>query len=228
MRKTILTLALVVAAAPLGAQAAQQAAKDNDPTHKVAGGISAAGWMGRIDPQAERRGMKLDDAKFVSMGTGYHITSGPAAIYWNPKDAAKGNYTVSASFTQTKAPMHPEAYGLFIGGSNLNDSTQSYVYFETRGDGKYLINHRAGNDVHKIVDWTETDATNKQDAAGKSTNELAIRVRADSVDFLANGKVVKAFSKAEMHNFSAEGQTGIRVNHNLDVHVDKFQVKHGK
>jgi len=228
MRNTILTLVLVAAAAPLGAQAAQQAAKDNDPTHKVAGGISAAGWMGRIDPQAERRGMKLGDAKFASMGSGYHITSGPAAIYWNPKDAAKGNYTVSASFTQTKAPMHPEAYGLFIGGSNLNDSTQSYVYFETRGDGKYLINHRAGNDVHKIVDWTDTDATNKQDAAGKSTNELAIRVRADSVDFLANGKVVKAFSKAEMHNFAAEGQTGIRVNHNLDVHVDKFEVKHGK
>jgi hypothetical protein len=184
--------------------------------------------MGRLDPQAERRGMKIEDAKFSSMGSGFHITSGPAAIYWNPKDAAKGNYTVSAAFTQTKAPMHPEAYGLFIGGSNLADSTESYVYFETRGDGKYLINHRAGNDVHKIVDWTDTDATNKADANGKATNDLAIRVTADSVNFLANGKLVKGFSKAEMHGFAADGQTGIRVNHNLDVHVDKFQVKRGK
>jgi len=216
MRKTILTAALVAFASPLWAQATQQA-KDNDPTHKVAGGISVAGWQGRIDPQAERRGMKLDDAKFSSMGSGLHITSGPAAIYWNPKDMARGSYTVSASFTQTKAPMHPEAYGLFIGGSDLKDSTQSYVYFLTRGDGKYLINHRA-----------DTEATNKQDAAGKSTNELAIRVSADSVNFLANGKLVKGFSKAEMHGFSADGQTGIRVNHNLDVHVDKFQVKKGK
>jgi hypothetical protein len=227
MRKTILTLALVASASPLLAQAAQQA-KDNDPTHKVAGGIGVAGWMGRIDPNAERRGMSIGDAKFVAMGSGYHVTSGPAAIYWNPKDVAKGNFTVSASFTQTKAPMHPEAYGLVVGGQNLTDSTQSYVYFETRGDGKYLINHRAGNDVHKIVDWTETDATNKADAAGKATNELAIRVTADSVDFLANGKLVKGFSKAEMHGFSADGQTGIRVNHNLDVHVDKFQIKRGK
>jgi len=227
MRKTILTLALVATASPLMAQATQQA-KDNDPTHKVAGGISAAGWQGRLDPQAERRGMKLDDAKFVAMGSGYHVTSGPAAIYWNPKDAAKGNFTVSASFTQTKAPMHPEAYGLFVGGQNLTDSSQSYLYFETRGDGKYLFNHRAGNEVHKIVDWTDTDATNKADANGKATNELAIRVSADSVDFLANGKLVKALSKAEMHNFVSDGQTGIRVNHNLDVHVDKFQVKHGK
>jgi len=227
MRKTILTLALVATASPLMAQATQQA-KDNDPTHKVAGGISAAGWQGRLDPQAERRGMKLDDAKFVAMGSGYHVTSGPAAIYWNPKDAANGNFTVSASFTQTKAPMHPEASGLFVGGQNLTDSSQSYLYFETRGDGKYLVNHRAGNEVHKIVDWTDTDATNKADANGKATNELAIRVSADSVDFLANGKLVKALSKAEMHNFVSDGQTGIRVNHNLDVHVDKFQVKHGK
>ena len=227
MRKTFLAVALVAFASPVWAQAAQQG-KDSDPTHKVTGGISVAGWHGRIDTKDERRGMKLDDAKFASMGGGLHITSGPAAIYWNPKDAAKGNYTVSASFTQTKAPMHPEAYGLFIGGSNLSDSTQSYVYFLTRGDGKYLINHRAGNDVHKIVDWTDTDVTNKQDAAGKATNDLAIRVTADSVNFMANGKPVKGFSKAEMHGFAAEGQTGIRVNHNLDVHVDKFQVKSGK
>lgn len=124
--------------------------------------------------------------------------------------------------------MHPEAYGLFVGGQNLQDSTQSYVYFETRGDGKYLINHRAGNAVHKIIDWTDTDATNKEDASGKATNALAIRVTKDSVDFLANGKLVKGFSKAEMHNFAADGQAGIRVNHNLDVHVANFEVKKGK
>jgi hypothetical protein len=227
MRKSFVAVALVAFASPVWAQAAQQG-KDNDPTHKVAGGISVAGWQGRLDPQAERRDMKIEDVKFSSMGGGLHITSGPAAIYWNPKDVAKGNYTVSATFTQTKAPMHPEAYGLFVGGANLKDSTESYVYFETRGDGKYLINHRAGNDVHKIVDWTDTDATNKQDANGKATNALAIRVTADSVNFLANNKLVKGFSKAEMHGFTADGQTGIRVNHNLDVHVDKFQVKRGK
>jgi hypothetical protein len=172
--------------------------------------------------------MKLEDAKFAPMGSGFHVTSGPAAIYWNPKDVAKGDYTVSATFTQTKAPMHPEAYGLFVGGANLQDPSQEYLYFETRGDGKYLINHRAGNDVHKIVDWTETEATNKQDASGKSTNELAIRVTKDSVAFLANGKLVREFSKEAMHGMSPEGQAGIRVNHNLDVHVANFQVKRGK
>ena len=227
MRKTTLAFALVAIASPLMAQATQQA-KDNDPTNKVAGGVSVPGWKGRIDPQAVSRGMKLEDAKFAPMGKDLHITSGPAAIYYNPNNSAKGDYTVQATFTQTKAPAHPEAYGLFVGGANLEDASQSYVYFLTRGDGKYLINHRAGNDVHKIVEWTDTDATTKQDAAGKSTNKLAIRASKDSVAFLANGQVVKAFSKADMHGFSAEGQTGIRVNHNLDVHVAGFQVTKGK
>ena len=227
MRKTLFAVALVAVASPVLAQAAQQA-KESDPTKTVAGGISVPGWKGRIDPQAAARGLKLADAKFARAGKDIHITSGPAAIYYNPKDAVKGEYTVSATFTQTKAPSHPEAYGLFVGGSKLEDSTQSYVYFLTRGDGKYLINHRAGNDIHKIVDWTDTDATVKQDAAGKSTNTLAIRATKDSVTFLANNKPVRTFTKAEMHGFSAEGQTGIRVNHNLDVHVANFAVKKAK
>jgi hypothetical protein len=142
---------------------------------------------------------------------------------------AKGTYTVSAAFTQTKAPMHPEAYGIFVGGANLNEPTESYLYFETRGDGKYLINHRASDsEIHKLVDWTDTDATNKADASGKATNDLAIRVTPDSVIFMANGKTVNAMAKSAMHGFTGDGQAGIRVNHNLDVHVDKFQVKRGK
>ena len=66
MRRLVLSAALVACASPLWAQAAQQG-KDNDPTHKVAGGVTVPGWTGRIDPQAERRGMKIDDAKFAPM-----------------------------------------------------------------------------------------------------------------------------------------------------------------
>jgi hypothetical protein len=228
MRRIMFAAALVALSSPLAAQATQQA-KDNDPTKKVAGGIGVAGWQGRLDDNAVKRGMSINDAKFVAMGkNSYHVTSGPAAIYYTSKDVAKGEYTVRATFTQTKAPMHPEAYGLFIGGQGLQDPAQSYLYFLTRGDGKILINHRAGTDVHKIVDWTDADATKKQDADGKATNELAIRVTRDSVHFLANGTPVKEFAKSEMHGFNTDGQAGIRVNHNLDVHVANFEVKAAK
>lgn len=224
MRKTIVTLALLATASPLLAQAKQQAA-DKDPTNKVAGGAAPAGWQIRLDDKDSRRGMTSADTKFVAMGDGYHVTSGPAALYYSPKDQLKGQYAVSATFTQTKAPTHPEAYGVFAGGSHLADSTQQYIYFLVRGDGKYLINHRAGSAVHKIIDWTADPAVVSQDASGKATNALTIHVAADSVHFIANGKLVKAFSKAEMHGFALEGQAGLRVNHNLDVHVSGFQAK---
>jgi hypothetical protein len=226
MRSTLVLFALVAVTAPLSGQAAQ-AAKDKDPTITVQGSAQLpSGWKLRFDtPGPGRAAPKAEDVKFVTMGQGYHFTSGPAAIYYNPKDVMTGTYTVTASLTQTKAPTHPEAYGIFVGGHGLQDSTQQYIYFLTRGDGKILINHRAGADVHKIVDWTASDATKPQDAAGKSTNELSIDVKADSVLFLANGKVVKGFAKSEMHGFNTDGQAGLRVNHNLDVHVGSFQAK---
>ena len=221
MRSTLVLFALVAVTSPLSGQAAQ-AAKDKDPTVNVQGSPQLpSGWKLRFD----NKGAKQEDVKFVTMGQGYHFTSGPAAIYYNSKDMMAGTYTVTASLTQTKAPTHPEAYGVFVGGHNLQDSTQQYLYFLTRGDGKILINHRAGSEVHKLVDWAATDATKPQDASGKATNELSIDVKSDSVLFLANGKVVKGFSKAEMHGFNTDGQAGLRVNHNLDVHVGSFQAK---
>ncbi len=222
MRSLLSTLALLVFAAPLAAQKPQ--GRDDDPTHKVAGGTVPAGWTVRVDDKDAVRGMSSANLKFVGMGTGYHVTAGPAAILYNPNDVVTGNYTVHASFTQTKAPMHPEAYGLVIGGKNLPDSTQEYMYFIVRGDGKYMINHRGGSVVHKLVDWTPSDAVHKADESGKATNDLAVRVTSDSVAFIANGTPVQTFAKSELHGFNTDGQAGFRVNHNLDVHVANFGI----
>jgi hypothetical protein len=225
MRKLITVIALAAMASPLAGQAKQQE-MDKDPTMNAKGtGQLPSGWQMRLDDNALKRGAKPEDVKFVTMGPGYHFTSGPAAVYYNSKDMLKGNYVVKATFTQTKAPMHPEAYGLFSGGSNLQDSTEQYLYFIVRGDGKYMINHRAATTVHKIVDWTENPAIKQQDADGKATNALEIRAAGDSVHFVANGTEVKAMAKADMHGFNTDGYAGVRVNHNLDIHLSGFEAK---
>ena len=48
-------------------------------------------------------------------------------------------------FTQMEPAAHPEAYGVFIGGSDLQAANQKYTYFVIRQDGKFLIKRRAGN-----------------------------------------------------------------------------------
>lgn len=218
MRRSYTALSLLVlAAAPLAAQM-----KDHDPDKKADGGALPAGWMGRTD----RDNAKLSDAKFETMGTGFHVTSGPAAIYWRNNNVT-GPYTASATFTQMKAPAHPEAYGMFFIGKDLTGAQQNYAYFLVRGDGKFLVKHRAGKDVHTIMDWTDNAAVNKQDLNGKATNKLTVDAsKADSVRLLVNGKQINAFAKAYLGG--SDGAVGLRVNHNLDVHVADFTIAPAK
>lgn len=224
MRRTIVTLALFAATIPAAAQ--QPQAKEKDPTVAVKGAAAPKGWAIRLDDKDQNR-YKVTDTRFVSMAGGYHVTSGPAAIYFEKKGAVTGPFTASATFRQTKSPSHPEAYGLFIGGSKLETPQQQYMYFLVRGDGKYFVAHRAGSEVHKIVDWTESPAVNKQDSAGVATNALAMQATKDSVFLSINGQRVRSFARGDLHGFVTDGQTGLRVNHNLDVHVAKLEVKKG-
>ncbi len=122
-----------------------------------------------------------------------------------------------------KAPMHPEAYGLFVGGKNLSSDAASYLYFLVRGDGKYLIKQReSATDTRTLVDWTASPAVHVADAAGKATNALRVQVGTDSVRFFANDRPVAALATAKTGPLA--GTAGLRVNHNLDVHVDGFSV----
>src|SRR5262245_35394438 len=79
----------------LGAQGqdAARAVKD--------GGISVAGWQGKIDAQEEKAGQVLNNSKLASApNNALKVTTGPAVAYWNPKNVATGNYTVKATFTE--------------------------------------------------------------------------------------------------------------------------------
>ena len=190
-----------------------------DPDRAVAGGGGVpSGYHARTD-----RNAAMTNVKVATMGTGMHFTLGPAVIVWRDADAATGDYHVVASFTQTKAPTHPEAYGLFIGGHDLAGPTQGYTYFLVRGDGRVLIKRRVGDSTVVVNPggWTANDAVVKADSAGKATNELSILVSGGNVKFMVNGKEVYT---AKASDVDAVGVVGLRVNHNLDVHVGPLGV----
>jgi hypothetical protein len=222
MRKAVLTFALLgVSATPLVAQANRDADQS-----VAAGGQLPAGWERRVDPKDAN---KPALPAFVASGNAYRVTSGSAAIYYNPRDVAEGNYTVRGTFTQMTAPRHPEAYGLFAAGHDLQSPEQSYLYFIVRGDGSYSVRHRANDStVHTIQGWTKHDAVKAADAGGKATNALAIQFGAEKVSFMANGSEVFSVPRSTLDSggdhSGSSGQAGIRVNHNLDVMVEGFGV----
>src|SRR6185436_3829818 len=213
MKRLILAAAVAaIAAAPAGAQ------RQADPDRKVAGGGTLpSGWKGRADGTASLSGVKM-----MPMGGGVHFMTGPAGIYYKPVDKASGAYEAKATFTQMEPAAHPEAYGLIIGGADLEGAGQKYTYFLIRQDGKYLIKRRAGDNTPTIADWTDNAAIKKADSSGKMSNTLAIDVGRDQVRFLVNGTEVASADTAKV---DAAGIAGLRINHNLNVHVEGFTVK---
>lgn len=217
--RTLAVMALsVLASAPLAAQG-------GDPDKKVeGGGTLPAGWSARLD----RPTGKMEDVKLAPMGAGMHVTLGPSGIFYREADQVDGSFHTLATFNQTKAPQHPEAYGLFVGGKDLAGEGQSYIYFLVRGTGEYSIRQRNGAQVTDVTTgrngWTASDAVVKQDSAtGKASNRLEIQgdAKTGKLTFSVNGK------KVHEMNATAEafkGIVGLRVNHNIDAHIDGFAV----
>jgi hypothetical protein len=201
-----------LAAMPLVAQ------NKNDSDKAVAGGTLPAGWKGRLDSGGPVVGVNL-----MLMGTGLHFVTGPAGIYFKSADKpATGAYEAHAMFTQLAPAAHPEAYGLVVGGADLEGPRQKYTYFIIRQDGMFMVKRRAGNDTPTVMDWTESAAIKRPDASGKMANGLAIDVGKDKVRFLVNGTEVGSTDASKL---DVAGIVGIRVNHNLSLMVDGFGVK---
>jgi len=212
------TAAAATAAAPAsapGSTAADTGMKGmNMDADKSASGTGVpAGYTGVTDhPDA-----KITDAKYTSTGGRWEIQTGPAHITFAPKDSAKGQYQVSTTIEQLEKPKHPEAYGVFLGGTNLTDpAKQKYGYFVLRGTGEYLIKTRDGDNTTAVVNWTADPKLPKEDASGKATYKITVHVAPDTVHFLVNGNLVAAVPKSK---FPTDGIAGIRVNHNLHVAV---------
>jgi len=183
------------------------------------------GWMMRVDRSTAAADPDAPgEIKFVTMGTGYHATNPQAAVYWNPANTASGEYTLKGSFTLMKPSGHNNYYGLVFGGSGLEGAQQSYTYFLVAQNGTWLIKHREGDQTSNVKGRTPNDAVKKPGDDGKSTNDLEVRVGADKIDFVVNGTVVDSEPKSAA---KTDGIWGVRVNHLLEVHVDKLSATKG-
>lgn len=220
MQRVILSVTLVaLGVAVVLARAPASHGAQHDPDKNVAGGGTLpSGWKGRLDGAAA----SMAGVNVTQMGGGVHFTTGPAGIYYRPADKTTGTYVAHATFTQLEPSAHPEAYGLFIGGVDLEGAGQKYTYFLVRQDGKFLVKRRAGAATPTVTDWTGNAAIKKADASGKMTNTLAIDVGKDKVRFLVNGTEVSAADAAQV---DTAGIAGLRINHNLNVHVEGFAAK---
>lgn len=214
--RTTLSAAALLAALSLPAAAQERAHDADHAAHR--GGSVPAGWTVRAD-RGDAAGAKVE-----TMGKGLHVTTGPAVILYRTDTDGRGPFHTLATFTQTKPSKHPEGYGLFVGGRGLDGAAPQYLYFLVRQDGSYLIKRREGEKTSDVSKgWVQHAAVKKPDAKGSATNLLEVDNKRDPsrLVFQVNGQEVHAMNAAGV---ALDGIVGIRTNHNLDVHVEGFDV----
>jgi len=229
-----LALAGALCVGQVHAQQAAPAAAPQDASRKVAGGgITAAGWKGKVDAAEAAKGATINDSKFAQQGAEFRINNGPAAIYWNPAQTASGSYTVSATFTEPKymsSNDHPHPYGIFIGGDSLDSENASLLYCTPYGNGRFIVRGfgPARFDPMTFGRPTPNDAVKKAETGGSVTQEVAWVVTPEKADCKINGVVVASIPKAELVGAgklkSLDGIAGLRIAHNVDVNVTNWKI----
>lgn len=207
IRRVLVTVVALSLVAPLMAQAPR-------------------GWKLRVDRSTSASDPDAaGDIKFMAHGAAFHAVNPQAAVYWNPANAASGNYTVKGSFKLMKPSGHVNFYGLVFGGSDLDGPSQAYSYFLVAQDGSWVLKTRNGDAVVRgsnpadVAPKATNAAVAKPGADGTSVNNLEVRVQADKVDYVVNGTVVHSTPKAAV---KTDGIYGFRVNHQLEVMVENF------
>jgi len=224
-----------LAAAALALAPLASVAYGQDMSHAVAGGgISVAGWTGRIDASATKHGSKLSDSKLAKEGDALHVTTGPAVAYWNPSNTASGNYVVSATFREPKFMSlndHAHPYGVFIAGNDMGTDQQTYLYCAAYGDGNFIV--RGFGPAPFQMNGREGAANAAvHKAAGKGLpveQHVALSVKGDKISCIINGTEVASYTKAELVGpgklKSTDGVYGIRFAHNTDGLVTDLVMK---
>jgi hypothetical protein len=196
-----------------------------DASRSVAGGgISVPGWAGQVDAGAQKAGQTINDTKLTKEGNALHVTTGPAAAFWNPADKATGNYTVSATFTEPKymnLNSHPHPYGIFIAGHDMGTDQHSELYCEAYGDGRFIV-RGFGPEPFQMNGHGEVNAAvHKAAGPGEPVEQkIALSVKDGKVECAINGTVVASYDKAAVvadgKLKSTDGIYGIRFAHNTE------------
>lgn len=185
------------------------------------------GWRWVTDAPA-RHQTSLDPKEgewlFGQMPPGWHITTRPAAILFEPTTQTRGRFALEAE-TFLFPGESPAGFGLLLGGKDLESPGARYVAFLIRRDGSAAVERFTGGASALrtlLVPWTRHDAIKPQ--AGKqdtAKNVLRVEVEADGTTLLVNGTAV---AKAPREGESLDGLVGFRIGADLNLHITNLDV----
>ncbi|MEX2478243.1 MAG: hypothetical protein WD357_07385 [Gracilimonas sp.] len=225
--KTVLSLVL------FGVLCSSLALAQNRPDPNMPQGMNLEvpeGWEVRLDREMPDVKISSDpdsaDIYFVNMTPGWHITTGPAGIFYHPANTASENFTIKSELHLfDPGDRNREAYGLFLGGSDLQGEDQRYVYFLIRNTGEFLIKERMGTETQLIQEWTPSSAIIKYEPGvtenSSVMNTLSVNVSGSDISFHINEEEVASMNSTDLET---NGVFGFRVNHSINLHISDLSL----
>ena len=160
---------------------------------------------------------EASEVEFVTMEPGWHVTTGPAALLYDPdRTAPDAGFRVEATFH--RFPGEASGYGIFFAGRGLEPDAYDFVEVLLDADGRVRVAHLAGPDVvHDIVPWSSHEAVATPSGEEPTRNRLVLDVAADRVALRIGSAEVISFERPEYARF--DGVVGLRMLSDVDVHV---------
>jgi hypothetical protein len=180
---------------------------------------SLAGWTLRPDAGGNRA-----EVKVAEMKPGFHVTTGPATILFDSTMRGSGNWRLEAIIHLFDPGARAEGFGLFFGGRELMGASPQYAYALVRRDGKALLKVREGAATRTVRDWAANGAIPvwKSGVPGASVKYLlVVEAIGDRVALWVGGTNVLDAARSEL---PTDGVVGLRVNHGLNLHVERVSV----
>ncbi len=184
------------------------------------------GWKWVTDAPA-RHGTSLDPKEgewlFGQMPPGWHITTRPGVILFEPGASARGRFVVEAE-TFLFPGESSAGFGLLLGGRDLESASPRYVGFVIRRDGSAAVERVTGGAPLRrslAVAWARHEAILTGAAKDAVKNLLRVELEADAATFLVNGAAV---AKLPREGEELDGLVGFRIGADINIHITNLDV----
>ena len=177
------------------------------------------GWFARTDHGGD--GVEA----MQQMPPGWHVTTGPAGIFYHPDTTASGDFRVESTVFLFDPEGRSEGFGIFFGGTGLEGDDQAYTYLLVRQDGSVIVKRRDGRGTSTLLPWTKHEAVvtwaGRGEGAATAKNVLFVEAAGDEIVFGVNEAEVFRTAREGQH---VDGVVGLRVNHGLNLHFSSLEV----
>lgn len=175
-----------------------------------------AGFTVIVDPGSR------DTVAHTAMPPGWHMTTGPGALLFDPSFRASGRYTIDAEIFLFPGKSE-SGYGIFVGGQNLDGTSPRYLTFVIRRDGQAALQYTSGADIRSLLPWASAAAIRLESGKEEPVlNALSLAVGPDSIVASVNGQRVGAVSAATL---DLQGTFGFRVGPDVNLHASKLDIR---